>query len=149
MKKLLPQANNLAMVIDVFIYYSYKKDCSIQDIASFCGFERRQAQYYFNACIYLGLVGEDNLLSDFGKELYVLNKDLIKRKIYEHILRDDLFGEVFAHLVLFPEDNIRDYCSRMLSTFYPKYGKSVLYRRAGTIISWCKETRDFVFKVNA
>ena len=35
MKKILPQANNLNTLIKVFIYYSNKKECSLQDIADF------------------------------------------------------------------------------------------------------------------
>lgn len=88
MKKILPQANNLNTLIKVFIYYSNKKECSLQDIADFCNFEIRQASYYLNACVFLGLIDEDNKLSQIGKEI-ITDVSTIRQSIYIRIITDD------------------------------------------------------------
>ena len=56
MKKLLPQANDLEKVINVFVYTLSKSNCTKQDIADFCQFDIRQADYYLGACHYLNLL---------------------------------------------------------------------------------------------
>ncbi len=143
MRKLLPQANSLSTVVDVFIYFGFKKDCTIQDIAAFCNFEPRQAQYYLNACVYLDLVGEDERLTDFGQELLNNNAE-IKKRIYERIICDDLIGRVFAHMVVFPNDDIKSFCVNLISNLYPEYGEAVVLRRSSTLISWCREVLEYV-----
>ena len=140
MKKLLPQANNLDTLIKVFIYFGNKKDCTVQDIADFIGFEPRQAQYYLSACIYLDLIDETPELTEFGKSLFV-EPSLIKYKVYERIISDEVIGKVFAHLILF-DDDIKEYSCKIIKSFYPDYSEAVIERRASTINNWCKEIRN-------
>ena len=142
MKKLLPQANNLDTLIKVFIYFGNKKDCTVQEIADFIGFEPRQAQYYLSACIYLDLIDETPKLTEFGKTLFV-EPSLIKYKVYERILGDEVIGKVFAHLILF-DDDIKEYSCKIIKSFYPDYSEAVIERRASTLINWCKEIMKYI-----
>lgn len=144
MKKLLPQANNLDTVIKVFIYFGNKDNCTIQDIANFIDFEPRQAQYYLSACIYLDLIDETPKLTDFGKSLFD-DPSLIKDKIYERIISDEIIGKIFAHLLLFNVD-IKDYSFKIIKMYYPDYSDAVIERRASTIKNWCEVIKYDIFK---
>lgn len=144
MKKLLPQANSLDRVIDVFIYYGCRKDCSIQDIAEFCQFEPRQAQYYLNAAVYLDLLDEDLKVTDFGRRMLDNSAD-IKRSIYVRIISDEVIGKLFARMLLYPQEDPRDFGERYLSALFPEYGNAVIQRRLSTLMTWCKEVIDYVY----
>ena len=141
MKKLLPQSNNLDTLIKVFIYFGNKKDCTVQEIADFIEFEPRQAQYYLSACIYLDLIDETPELTEFGKSLFD-EPALIKNKIYERIISDEVIGKIFAHLLLF-NDELKEYSYKIIKNYYPDYSDAVIERRASTLLNWCKE----IFKV--
>lgn len=144
MRKLLPQANSLDTVIKVFIYYGNKNGCTIQDIANFCGFEPRQAQYYLSACIYLDLIDEELNLTDFGSSLFN-DSSTIRDKIYERIISDEVIGKVFAHAILFDED-IKEYSCEIIRNFYPNYSIAVVERRASTLKNWCLEIYNYIKK---
>ena len=143
MKKLLPQANSLTRVIDVFIYYGCRKNCTIQDIANFCKFEPRQAQYYLNAAVYLDLLSEELQVTEFGKSLLENSSD-IRRIIYERIISDDVIGKIFAHMVVFPQEDPKEYGIGYISSLFPEYGEAVIQRRLSTLVSWCKEVIDYI-----
>ena len=145
MKKLLPQANSLSRVIDVFIYYGCRKDCSVQDIAAFCQFEPRQAQYYLKAAVYLDLLDEDLKVTEFGKRMLENSSD-IRRSIYARIISDELIGKLFAHMLLYPQEDPKEFGIEYLSPLFPEYGDAVIQRRLSTLITWCKEVIDYVFK---
>lgn len=145
MKKILPQANNLDTLINVFIYFCNKKNCTLQDIANFCNFDVRQASYYLNACLYLDLVDEKQNLTEFGNKVLTLpNK--IREQIYARIINDKLIGKVFARILLFPEDNIKNFTIDLLSEHYPEYSEAVIKRRTSTIINWCKDIINYTSK---
>ncbi len=137
MKKLLPQANNLDTLIKVFIQFGNKQDCTIQDIADFIGFEPRQAQYYLSACIYLDLIDETPKLTEFGESLFD-DPSLIKDRIYERIISDEIIGKIFAHALLFEAD-LKEYSCKVIREFYPDYSEVVIERRASTLRNWCHE----------
>jgi len=143
MKKLLPQANSVSRVIDVFIYYGCRKNCSIQDIASFCQFEPRQAQYYLNAAVYLDLLDEGLQVTEFGKRMLEDSSD-IKRSVYERIISDEIIGKLFAHMLLFPQEDPKEFGVEYLSPLFPEYGEAVIQRRLSTLITWCKEVIEYV-----
>lgn len=143
MKKLLPQANSLNRVVDVFIYYGCRKDCSVQDVAAFCQFEPRQAQYYLNAAVYLDLLDQDLAVTDFGQRL-LGDSSNIKRAIYERIISDEVIGKIFAHMILYPYEDPKIFGVEYLTSLYPEYGDAVIQRRLSTLISWCKEIIDYI-----
>ena len=95
MKRLLPQANNLSTVIDVFIFISSMKNWNINDVADFCKFNVRQSSYYINACYYLGLTEKDGKISDEGKAI-ISNPSSIKERVYEKVISDQLISKIFG-----------------------------------------------------
>ena len=138
MKKLLPQANKLDTVIKVFVYACNKINCTQNDIATFCGFEPRQAAYYLNACYYLGLINEDGSVSELGKEILIKPSD-VKRRVYELIINDPLIGEIFAHKFLFPNDDDKAFAVYCIKKHFPDYSNAVIERRASTLLNWCDD----------
>ena len=145
MKRLLPQANSLQKVVDEFIFYGCRKSCSIQDIANYCSFEPRQAQYYLSACIYLGLVNDDGGLSEIGKEI-IENEDsaTITKNIYIRVITDELISKIFSLMLISPDFSITPYACDLVSSLYPDYGEAVVKRRVSTLVSWCREIIDYV-----
>lgn len=138
MKRLLPQANNLDTVVKVFVYACNKVNCTQQDIAKFCGFKPRQAAYYLNACYYLGLLDENGNPNELSEDI-LKNPSQVKLRVYEQIINAPLIGEIFAHMLLFPEDDNKAFAVRWIEKTYPEYGEAVINRRASTLLNWCEE----------
>lgn len=138
MKKLLPQANNLDTVVKVFVYACNKINCTQNDIASFCGFEPRQAAYYLNACFFLGLIDSKGDVSELGEEILATPSN-VKLRVYELIINDPLIGEIFAHKLIFPTDDNKAFAVDWLKKNFPDYSQAVIERRASTLLNWCDE----------
>ena len=138
MKRLLPQANNLDTLVKVFVYACNKVNCTQQDIANFCGFEPRQAAYYLNACYYLGLLDENGDKNKLSEDI-LKNPSQVKLRVYEQIINDQLIGEIFTHMLLFPEDDNKAFAFKWIEKAYPEYSEAVVKRRASTILNWCEE----------
>lgn len=138
MKRLLPQANNLDTVVKVFVYSCNKINCTQNDIASFCGFEPRQAAYYLNACYYLGLIDSKGCVSKLGEDI-LATPSTVKLRVYELIINDPLIGEIFAHKLVFPSDDNKAFAVSWLKKNFPDYSEAVINRRASTLLNWCDE----------
>lgn len=145
MKKLLPQANSLSTVIDVFIYVSTMNKWTLNDVADFCKFDVRQSSYYINACYYLSLLNEDGTLSEEGKSI-ISNPSKIKEKVYQRVISDSLVSKVFARLLVEGESGLKEFAINTIKDEYPEYSDAVIERRSSTLINWCIEIRDFIVK---
>ena len=145
MNKLLPQANSLNTVIDVFIYVSTMPNWTLNDVADFCHFEVRQSSYYINACYYIGLLNEDGTISEEGK-IILSDPSSIKKSVYERVISDPLISKIFAVLLIEGEKNLRDFTNKLLSKSYPDYSDAVIERRASTLINWCIEIKNYIKK---
>lgn len=137
MKKILPQANTLETVLKVFLYAGLKPNCTKEDIADYCSFDIRQADYYLSACIYLGLFDEHGKLTDKGQEIMDGEDGTYRERIYELILNDELIGRFFVHKLLFPQDDIKAYAANLTREFFPEYGDAVIERRSSALVGWC------------
>lgn len=140
MEKLLPQANNLSTLIDVFIYVSSMSNWTLNDVAEFCKFEPRQSSYYINACYYLGLLDKDQKLSELGSEI-IKTPSEIKDKIYQVVISDPLISKIFAKLLIEGEKDLKKFTVKLLLSLYPDYSDAVIERRASTLINWCTEIK--------
>lgn len=148
MSKLLPQANTLATVIKTFVFVSNKRDATLQDIASFCAFDVRQASYYINACIYLGLLNENYSISALGEEaLSDIGK--VRQKVYEIILNDDLIGRMFHHRLFHNREETKKYAKNITAEIYSDYSDAVIERRAYSLEGWCEEILDYLNQSNS
>ena len=143
MKKLLPQANSLDVLIETFKYCVehpvYKKN----DLARYIGYQPRQVDYYLNACYYLDILDVDGKPTDYSRQLYNLGGQL-RLGIYERILNDSLIGKIFTHYLIFPSAEIKSFAFSEVSSRYPDYKEAVIKRRVSTILSWCDEIMTFI-----
>ena len=137
MKKLLIQANNLQTVHDVFTFIYKTPGCSKALVAKHIGFTLRQADYYTNACLYLGLIDEKMEPTPLAHDIFKKNPSNIKERIYECIITDGLVGKIFARRLLQPDYDVFAYAESIVKDNYPGYSDSVYKRRIDTIITWC------------
>lgn len=144
MKKLLIQANNLDMVIDTFMYIYRHPGCKKQDIADYCGFTLRQADYYTNACKYLDLIDDNLLGTPLAKDIFTYNPAEVQERVYERIISDDLIGQIFARIYMLPENDCSEYAKAIVKEYFPGYSDAVYERRTDNMIKWCTKIISFV-----
>ncbi len=147
MKKLLPQANTLATVIRTFKFIANTEECSLDDIAQFNQFDKRQASYYSNACYYLDLIDEDLKLTELGKD-FMFNPRKAKIKFYEQIIKHPLIGQLFAKAALYPKSVAVKESKRIVKEQYPEYGEAVIDRRTKCLIGWCEEIIEYMKSIS-
>lgn len=138
MKKLLIQANNLDTVIDVFMYIHNHPSCQKEELADYCGFSLRQADYYTNACKYLDLIDDEWNMTPVAKDIFKNHIAEVTERVYEQIITDDLMGKVFARMILLPEDDISSYAMKLTEDYFPGYSDAVYKRRSDNIVKWCR-----------
>lgn len=143
MKKLLPQANSLDVVIETFKYCVEHPSYSKSDLAKQIGYRPRQVDYYLNACIYLGILDSNGKSTDYSMRLFNLG-DQLRLGVYERILNDPLIGKIFIHYLIFPAAEIKSFAFNEVASLYPDYKDAVINRRVSTILSWCDEILTFV-----
>ena len=138
MGKLLIQANNLDTVIDTFMYIYMHPDCTKQDLADYCGFTLRQADYYTNACKYLDLINDDWSKTPLAIDIFTNNSAEITERVYARIISDELMGQIFARLYVLPDEDPSDFAMEITKKFFPGYSETVYERRSDNIVKWCK-----------
>lgn len=143
MKKLLPQANNLDVLIETFKYCVEHPSYTKNGLAEHIGYQLRQVDYYLNACYYLDILDVNGKPNEYSLQLYNYGEQL-RLGIYERILNDALIGRIFTHYLVFPVAEIKDFAFREVSSSYPDYKEVVIKRRVSTILSWCDEIMTFV-----
>lgn len=143
MKKLLPQANTLATVVRTFKLIANTTDCTLDDIADFNNFEKRQAAYYSNACYFLGLIDEELHLTPLGQDIMSAPRQA-KVRIYELIIEHELIGKLFAKISLYSRDLAVKDGKELVKSLYPEYGEAVIDRRTRCLIGWCEEILDYI-----
>lgn len=138
MSKILIQANNLDVVIDIFMFLYNHKGCNKQDVADYCGFSLRQVDYYTNACKYLELINDDWSFTPLGNEIFQENPAEVKERVFERIVTDEIIGKIFAHVLLFSADDIKVYSKELVKIYFPGYSETVYERRSDNMVKWCK-----------
>jgi hypothetical protein len=143
MKKLLPQANDLEKVINVFVYTLSKSNCTKQDIADFCQFDIRQADYYLGACHYLNLLDNNMQATEIGEEIFKSRKN-IKEKVYRQVILNPFIGHIFAFRLFANHEESKEFAHELAYNEYPNYSLSVLHRRSESLLGWCEEIIDYL-----
>lgn len=138
MGKILIQANNLDMVIDTFMYIYLHPNCTKQELANYCGFTLRQADYYTNACKYLDLIDNNLRKTPLATDIFTNNPAEITERVYARIISDELIGQIFARIYVFPCENSLPFAIELAKEYFPGYSDTVYKRRADNIVKWCK-----------
>ena len=119
MGKILIQANNLDMVIDTFMYIYMHPECSKQELADYCGFTLRQADYYTNACKYLDLINDDWSKTPLAVDIFTNNPAEISERVYARIISDELMGQIFARIYVLPNEDPSTFALELTKEYYP------------------------------
>ncbi|GJG33428.1 hypothetical protein PRMUPPPA20_15370 [Xylanibacter ruminicola] len=138
MGKVLIQANNLDLVVDTFMYIYMHPGCSKQELADYCGFTLRQADYYTNACKYLDLINDDWSKTTLAVDIFTNNPAEISERIYARIISDELMGQIFARIYVLPNEDHSTFALELTKEYYPGYSETVYERRSDNIVKWCR-----------
>ena len=138
MGKILIQANNLDTVIDTFMYIYMHPGCTKQELADYCGFTLRQADYYTNACKYLDLINDDWSKTPLAIDIFMNNPAEISERVYARIISDELMGQIFARIYVLPNENPSAFALELTKEYYPGYSEADYERRSDNIVKWCR-----------
>lgn len=144
MKKILIQANKLDTVIDTFVYIYIHPECTKEELADYCGFSLRQADYYTNACKYLDLLDESLKPTPLAKDIFNNHPAQVTDRVYERIIGDELMGKIFARMIMLPNDDIKDYSEGLVKEAFPGYSNTVYERRSDNIVKWCSKIITYI-----
>ena len=148
------QADSMGRIISL-LEKLYNNPMTLQQIAEFMSFEKRQADYYYNAGLYLGLfqkiTDDDNnilvTLSPLGEKIFKMSYKQRQLSLVKQILEHKIFMEFFDKAVDCGEiAPINDIKIRMAELNV--CGEGQLYRRAGSVRSWLKWIFDLVDNEN-
>ena len=139
MGRILIQANNLDMVIDVFMYIYQHQDCRKQEIADYCGFSLRQVEYYTNACKYLDLIDEDWSPTSLAKDIFENNPAEVTERVYKRIIEDELIGKIYKRLMDYPDKDISDFAKDLVMEYSSGLSNAVYERRSDNLVKWCRK----------
>ncbi|MEK4253655.1 type II restriction enzyme [Ureibacillus sp. FSL K6-2830] len=140
-----PQADDFTKVIDL-LSYLYEQDMTKDDIAEQLDFDKRQSDYYYNSCLYLGLAnkytneeGTFATLNDKGREIVRLPFRQKRLAFAELILQHEIFKEIYDKTVVEGKVSTDYIVSRMKHhKLYNINSETTFRRRASTIRGWVK-----------
>lgn len=148
-----PQANDLDRVIailDVEDESSLSEPGVIEQLIG--DLTPRQADYYLNACRYLGFI-ETDLKKFTEKGISYRKKSPISKKAYliQTILSDPVFGDVYFTGKLLGIKPRKEDAAEVIALYYPELtsASAVLDRRGSTVVSWCHWIDQQLLKNNA
>lgn len=142
------QANVFERIISILesIYKSSLDGILLEkeDIADIMKFDVRQADYYFNAGRYLGIfenIEDSNkktkkVLTELGKEIYLMNYKDRQLKLVSLILEHRIFAELFD--LYLEKDDISNEEIKSMMKKYNVCGNSLIERRASSVRYWIK-----------
>lgn len=139
MGKLLIQANNLDMVIDVFMYIYQHPSCTKRELSDYCGFSLRQADYYTNACKYLDLINNDWSATTLAKDIFENSPAEVTERVYKRIIEDEMIGQIYQKMLDNPNSNISGFAKDIVMDYYPGFSDAVYNRRSDNMVKWCKK----------
>ena len=143
MGKILIQANNLDMVIDVFMFIHNHQGCKKQEIADYCGFSLRQVDYYTNACKYLDLINQDWTPTGLATDIFKNNPAEVTERVYKRIIEDKVIGQIYKEMVEKPDENIAEFAKNLIMEYFPGYSDAVYVRRSDNMVKWCKKIIEY------
>jgi hypothetical protein len=144
-----PQADDFGKVHDLLTLL-YEEDLSRNQIAENFDFHKRQADYYFNSCLYLGLANKYRskegvfvTLNDLGRKIMQLPYRQKRLKLAELILKHRIFKEVYDKIEQDGSVTNDFIVSRMkYHQLYNITSEETFQRRASTIRGWVMWIRN-------
>lgn len=150
-----PQANDIDKVIDIIMNWSEGLTTK-ESITRFFDFDTRQADYYANAAIYLGLLERSEekgqfILTTDGKRLTEFSSRGLRNEfLFRQIIRKPVFHEIFCYLVTVG-CRFEEIKPNVITEIIQKHtlrdcNNTTAKRRSSTVkkwLHWIKESVDF------
>lgn len=141
-----PQANDFLKIIDL-LGLLMEDNISKDDIASSYNFEKRQADYYANSGVYLGLIkkgGNPCELTPLGRQVMSKRNRDKRLSIAGLILSHEVFNRTMRqYFETLSPVSINDIVTIMNDSYLHNISKnSTVVRRASTVSSWIKWILD-------
>ncbi|MCK8826921.1 translation elongation factor [Natroniella acetigena] len=143
-----PQADSFNRVLDL-VKSLYEKPLSIEEISTRYDFDKRQAQYYSRAGMYLDLIkSEDSRLklSKLGRKIITMRRKKKNLRIVESILEHEIFYKVFKlclkRSTLISKKDVVDIMLANKEKLYNISSESTIRRRAQTVLKWIEWILD-------
>lgn len=140
-----PQADSFARVIDLLGLLMENEILSADEITSNYSFDRRQTDYYANACRYLGLVEKKRqdgetvfYLTSSGKQIMSLNHKQKNLELVRCILEHEVFNKTLREYLNKASPLSRNEIIQIMnnSHLYNVSSQNTVGRRAQTVLKW-------------
>lgn len=140
-----PQADSFNRVIDLLGLLMENKVLTGEEITLNYAFDKRQTDYYTNACIYLGLVEKtrenDSInysLTDKGIKIMLSKQKKKKLALVKCILEHEVFNKVLRKTITKNRLLNKKEVSNIMKNcyLYNIKSESTIYRRAQTVVKW-------------
>lgn len=146
-----PQADKFEKVVDLLEILN-RSPRTQEEIATEFAFDARQADYYFNAAKFLGLVKggapleQVKMLSDLGREIMSLPPSNRNSQLVRLILEVPVFRTTLSKHIETGNADLNMVALSSLEEVAGHYGlgASTVQRRAKTLASWCQWILDLV-----
>jgi hypothetical protein len=136
-----PQADSFDRVVNLCELLASAEVLTKAEITENYGFDKRQTDYYINACRYLGLAGESDygfVLTETAKEIFKQHIQLRRKFFIEQLLKRQVFNKALA--LYFQQaaiPNSEQLVGIMQNAKLPEINSEVtLKRRASTVRAW-------------
>lgn len=131
-----PQANDFEKIIKII---KVDRENFLQDngyLETLLEISDRQVQYYISACVFLGIIDNERLFTEYGSFLRNLGHDQFITYLSMKIISIPVFGDCFFSKFLYDEELTSNEISELLSVFYGIKSSEVAIRRASTVKNW-------------
>lgn len=138
-----PQADDMVKILGIVeaIHHSEDGQMSKEEISLSNAFVMRQADYYSNSAIWLGLIKKVDrklALTEIGKEYIHSNRKNQVLLIAKRVLRYEPANRIFKHGISRANPLSGTEAARLLGKFHPGLEASTNRRRAVTLSAWVK-----------
>ncbi len=134
---IFPQANSMDKIIEMIINFDEVYLNDTKYTSEYFNFTRRQGSYYVDSLNFIGILGEKDKISDFGKKLreYKDYKDDFLMVLRNRIINRPVFKETFQYIRKNGSMPNKDFIVKLIIDFY-SLSKSTAKRRTETVINW-------------
>ena len=134
-----PQANNLELVFNIFSYIG-ENGISKEDVISSSSLTtEREATYYLDALLYIGLVEKIKrkyFLNDEGWKIKNLPKNLVRYAFAVKVIEDDFLSELYRQTSRIQEKTVLLHYIADSVSEKESLGENTSLRRSSTVLSW-------------
>lgn len=134
-----PQADSFDRLINLCELLAQDQFLTKDDITDNYGFDKRQTDYYTNACKYLGFIRNSNqgfVLTEIATHIFKQHIQLRRKFFIEQLMRKRVFRQSFIQYLKNAEIPERNQIIKIMKNNGCLMSESTYNRRASTVIAW-------------